>query len=92
MIKDDLDALRATIDLTTPGPWGWRHFGDDPEYPCRVVYYPGDPNAQWLVIADDIEHDADAAFIALARDAVPALLDQVNRLRAELAEYRERAT
>lgn len=68
---------RALAEAATPGPWAWRVTED--RHWAEVTPPPDDrdgPVARSL--ADD-----DAAFIAAARDAVPALLDEVERLRAE---------
>lgn len=46
-------------------------------------------DGEWTIIVSDGITGLDRAFIAAAREAVPALLDEVTRLRAELAALRE---
>lgn len=74
----DYDKLRALCEKATPGEWLFeRHIGPggavvggNPETPQRV---------------GDVHRLADAAFIAYAREAVPELLAENERLRARLA-------
>ena len=86
MTPEEIAADRAVIDTATDGPWGWRHFGDDARYSCRVVSYQVDP---WAVVADDIETDADAAFIAAARTGWPRALDALEAAQEGNARLRE---
>ncbi|MGY1579204.1 hypothetical protein [Streptomyces sp. MN13] len=85
-----LAEITARVEAATPGPWrtdGWEIYqGGEGEAPdlmkwigetCRVDDYDGSRN--------------DADFIAHAREDVPALLAEVQRLKAELAGARERA-
>lgn len=68
---------KATEAVTTPGPWD-----------------TGDPDSPHVVWSDagthpghDVAHvynDGDAAFIAIAREAMPALLAEVGRLKGRL--------
>ena len=71
--------LRALVAAATPGPWAYE---DDGTIGGIFVRPPaGRPH----------RHDsaADAAFIAAARTAVPALLDRVEALEAGLREALE---
>lgn len=91
----DLAAIKARAEAATPGPWkvpianvfvvvapNAPHHnppeGLCPPYPWRVVVEPSlnDPSAE------------DAEFIAHAREDVPALVAEVERLREEVAELR----
>lgn len=80
MTAVELKELRALCEAATKGEW----FADD---------HDSDGNAHvWGSDGDGIcktnnptDADANAAFIAAARTAVPALLDEVERLRAALA-------
>jgi hypothetical protein len=88
MTKDELDAIRARVAAATPGPWeagtafccpdcGWV---DGPKRTVCPVY-EGAKRTHTL--------DAnDAEFIASAREDVPALLAEVERLR-EAAVWEE---
>lgn len=78
----DLDAIKVRCEAATPGPWFVDRGGefDDPYYSipavCRDKY--GDNS---LMVGSD---KATAEFIAHARTDVPALVDEVERLRAGL--------
>lgn len=77
------DAWRKLADAATPGPW-------------EEVAESG----EWWITGPDIYNDAvmttnaseisqaDADFICAAREAVPALLAEVERLRADNADLR----
>lgn len=87
MTQDELDRLEALAKAATPGPW----------------YQVYEGSSDWTVYGpdDDVKSVAnlhrwhqvecpDAAFIVAARDAVPALVAEVRRLRALVeAAYRE---
>ena len=78
----DLDVIKARCEAATPGPWYVDRGGefDDPYYSipsvCRDRY--GDNS---LMVGSD---KATAEFIAHARTDVPALVAEVERLRAEV--------
>lgn len=82
MSPAEIAALRKLADAATPGPWAvedergevvTRHWQGETPVVC------GPPRARgW-----DLDPE-DAAFIAAARTAVPALLDEVERLRTAL--------
>ena len=88
MNDERLTELRALADAATSGPW---KVSDTPLAP--------DFENAWVVLEDGRDglhagYDgqfsvADAAFIAASRTAIPELLDEVERLRAELEEWRE---
>lgn len=83
----DIEKLRALLAAATPGPWK-----------ASIYYDDGQPSGV------DVESESgsvcdvrgrqlateDAAFIAASRDALPALLAEVERLRAENAQLRAR--
>jgi len=71
MTDDELKAARALCDAATPGPWA---VSNDP-FSNMVV----DTDGTW--VADVGIAPRDAAFIAAARALVPALIDEVERLR-----------
>lgn len=84
MTREQLDAIRARVEAATPGPWeagtafccpdcGWV---DGPKRTVCPVY-EGTKRTHTL--------DAnDAEFIAAAREDVPALLAEVERLNTEI--------
>lgn len=79
MTQAELDALKALANAATPGPWGhWLHQVGGADW-----------RGQWYLLADVYGSDnmgdeaaKNAAFIAASRAAVPALLAEVERLRA----------
>lgn len=89
MITDDeLDMIATRCAAARPGPWtsyaeGRDHFGGSD----FIMVGEGEERG------DDIELSgatiADQNFIAHARQDVPRLLDEVRRLRAELAKAHE---
>lgn len=70
---------RRLADAATPGPWEWSHLlnpngllsGD-----CEVIAILPEHTCSLEML------EADAAFIAASRTAVPELLDEVERLEA----------
>jgi hypothetical protein len=85
MTDIDIDAARALCDAATPGPWVW--FGDlsignmylSAGRKREVLWPSGMHTEGYLDVAPE-----DAAFIAAARDLVPALLAEVERLRDQV--------
>lgn len=86
----ELDELERIAKLATPGPWRVDEDGDlragGPAAYLRslaTLYAP-------IVDDDDSRNDADVAFIAAARDALPRLIAQVRELenRLDLADQR----
>ena len=86
----DLEKLKALADAATPGPWRVRQDGSA-SWLCQ-------PDQSGLELKDSAirlpmkrSHDdrernrLDALFIAAAREAVPALIAEVERLRVESA-------
>ena len=85
MTEDELVAIEARANTATPGPW------------TRIINTCGGPviysvwveDARGWSICVDVS-EADAEFIAAARDAVPALIAEVRRLQEELLTAIER--
>lgn len=79
MTQQELDALKTLADVATPGPWLpctatlegvlWEAWGCTPTVTARTE------------LQADMAAQADAAFIAAARAAVPALIAEVERLQ-----------
>ena len=76
MTQLELDAIRDRLTRVTPGPWG--------------TIPPGGPNGPFWGICNRMgnivamrltDRQGDATFIAYARDDVPLLLAEVDRLR-----------
>jgi hypothetical protein len=64
---------RAACDKATPGPWR-----------CECADICADNGR---LVADFVPHGEDSDFIVIARDALPALLDEVERLCARLSLF-----
>lgn len=88
----DCDALRELAEKATPGPWHWGPPSDSAwpqgdESLCageELVLYG------WGYDASGIDgSDEDRAFIAAARTALPALLDENTALRARIDVLRD---
>jgi len=82
--KEKIEAWKRLHKEAWPGPWGlWRGDGDtlegDREYWCTI---PGDRDTTLL-------NQSTAEFIAVAyNDAVPALIEENEQLRARVEELR----
>ena len=81
MTSEELAAIKALADAATPGPWVWEE-GEEPDSMSGAV--------GGRIIRTDMGYygpeAADRAFIAAGRTAVPALLAEVERLRALVRE------
>lgn len=85
----DLAAIRARADAATRGPWytgiGDRHWSDGVEYVPVAVDDAREVDVALIRVCDDGSYSPaveTAEFIAHARTDVPALCDEVDRLRA----------
>jgi len=77
MSDDELARWRALADAATPGPW----LPAGSTHPlCLGGVYEREGEVVERILTD--RPDADAAFIATAREAMPRLLAEVARLRA----------
>jgi hypothetical protein len=83
-----LAEIKARTNEAKPGPWrlGWK----SPHYPNRIKG-PDNKTIMSAVCNDPIctPHEATARFIAAARQDVPDLLAEVERLRAEVVVWHE---
>ena len=83
----DLDAIKAREAAATKGPWTLRFHvrsSDPNEHDEWIVVFEALTGSSW---ADDstLMDRPDAQFIAHARQDIPALLAEVNRLRSALS-------
>lgn len=101
----DTEALRKLADAATPGPWEYEWDEAEGEITVRagtaLVGEDGFAPGSYFTSDMIIEHDdawpedsgeqnaANAEFIAAARGAVPALLDENAALRARIKAVRE---
>lgn len=79
----DLAAIKARVEAATPGPWEAQDDGE--------IFAPEQDGWWPSVVRADMSTAAsaeDAAFIASAREDVPALVAEVERLRGEVAELK----
>ena len=97
----DLDALEALAGAATPGPWKWvggecccapdgREVGGEVYSPAasrKVADLSDRPPRDRKGRKRKGLTDADARFIAAAREAVPALVAEVRALRAALTAH-----
>lgn len=79
----DLDAIEARCDAATPGPWRDDETDNNGQ---RLIF--GDNADDWIALLPHqcvesirVERDRDAAFIAHAREDLPALVAEVRRVR-----------
>jgi hypothetical protein len=89
MTDEELKRLQALSDAAVPGPWdedGGRIWAGEERRYIASLKFRGDSELS----AD--EKDATGAFIVAARTAVPELLEEVRRLRADLAYARQYST
>ena len=84
-MTDRLDEIRARTEAATPGPW--RAYGNTVEQEktgCHQVV--GTEFTGWGYMAHErlTTKDEDATFIANARNDIPYLLAEIERLRSAL--------
>lgn len=77
MTQEQLDAIQARVDGATNGPWGC--YGDGAHEVFDAGEYGDGDRGE--VVAAVIDRLSDAVFIANAREDIPALLAEVQRLR-----------
>ena len=75
--QDKLDEWRRLIDAATPGPWT-----KDAGELCNQDSIWSEKCRGYIQVTADVFEGTDKDFIAAAREAVPALLDEVEQLRA----------
>lgn len=84
MTPEQLAEIEARAEAATPGPWEWdRQWIEDED---EAIYVPqGATLGPTLIqLGDTYEgHRYDCAFIAHARQDIPALIAEVRRLQAE---------
>jgi hypothetical protein len=96
LTQEQLEAIRQRAEKATPGPWEIR-WGEvvtkHPDHQNVSQWYDGYSNAicslndgEYIINSNE---DNDATFIAHARTDIPALLDHIAELEAELEKYRK---
>lgn len=95
----DLEAIRRRAEAACPGPWqAYNGNEGSVDYgPLWAVandaYHnpPTDDDTPWIAVHIETGIQADMEFIAHARQDIPVLIAEVERLRALLAELEQRA-
>lgn len=81
--REQLASWRAVERAATPGPWEAGPAYNNAGCPTSDFSIPGHNQSATVELLA-----VDAAFAVMARTAVPALLEEVSRLRAEVADLR----
>lgn len=78
MPQEQLDAIQRRVESATEGPWShWSGFDQ------RDNCIKSDTDEGMYTVAEVVSEASDARFVARAREDVPALLAEVERLRAQ---------
>lgn len=81
---EQLAEWRSRAEAATPGPWAVH---------VRRIDMDGVRTEDGVsLVVDAVEYDPDAPFIAVAREAVPALIAEVERLQAEMQLMHQRVS
>ena len=83
MKPERIAELRELCDKATPGEWE-KKYDTNLVYAGRLVANAGGYSDSARTRETRLQNDANAAFIAAARTAVPELLDELERLRGIL--------
>jgi len=86
MTADEVRALLALAEKATPGPW--EKHGPNEYHRCAVVAETDDGFGAHVALCDKVPssdryYEANAAFIAAAREALPAALDALDAAERE---------
>ncbi|CAB4140050.1 hypothetical protein UFOVP407_14 [uncultured Caudovirales phage] len=81
-----MSELRELLAKATPGPWSVRQFSHDPARNLDTVKI----EAVQRRVLGSLDR-ADGELIAAAVNALPALLDELDRLRAEVERLRNQS-
>lgn len=85
MTPEELAEIKALVEKATPEPWVARGEGH-----MRFVEHPreaGQAYGQEILADDDVDYptkDADIDFVAASRTIIPALLEHIEALQAQL--------
>lgn len=89
--EERLQEIEARAAEATPGPWGG--VGSIMEWDWKANAYRPDSSKPTVLAWNGQDWwamtEADKAFVAAAREDVPALIAEVRRLRGELEESRK---
>lgn len=89
MTSDEIKRLRELANAATPGPWTHEQtLTPSGEVHCDIVRTPGAATLAFDGYGGDADfYEHDAAFIAAARTALPALLDRCEAAEAEVERW-----
>lgn len=89
----DIDKLRAAHAATTQGEWELMPPGTDECGEDKAFDYVRVAEARFITAEGTSATEAgdNSAFIALAHNEFPAMLDEIERLRAEVEAHSDRA-
>lgn len=84
MTEQELQAIKERVEKATPGPWGFDKGKKEhmDRRPAVIEVFVEEEN-EWF-ISGDISDLKDAEFIAHAREDIPALIAEVERLQKAL--------
>ena len=88
MTDEELNAIEARANVATPGPWLMRESEDIGDRVVEAISAVKGPLFEDIVKTDSGTYPPglnDAAFIAAARDDVPALVAEVRALKEQIA-------
>lgn len=83
-MNDRIEEIKARCEVTTPGRWKWEAdilLTSDPTHLVLKPYYDDDDYTITICVMPE-----DAEFIAHAREDIPFLLAEIERLTAERDE------
>lgn len=80
MTDAELQAIRERAEKILPGPWRIKHTDDTSYLPYGDCF----PRELWISVTGDRSKET-AEFLGHARTDIPALLAEIERLKAELA-------
>ena len=92
MTEEQLQEIKERVAKATPGPWKWENYGAEYDFETTMPSLNGVNNKEIMNFGDGEQYyptegtppdEADAGFIAHAREDVPALIAEVERLRKE---------
>ena len=90
MKQEELQVIKDRYEKAASGPWEFRDDNEGTEYrPFWVVSENNADSGEWLAEIH-VGSELDAEFIAHARQDVPALIEEVERLREALEFYADK--
>jgi len=88
---EEIERLRDLSSQATPRPWGFYDAFEPVDKPGFANFTRLGTNSVTVIEAhgDLTIRRADAEWLHLSTNLLPAALDEIERLRAELAEYKQ---